>query len=124
MIGAAREDRVKSLVYIAALAPDEGATVAKVFYRDEPHPNAPKLAPDAHGFLWMPGFRMQLLTKLQPTKRASWLRCSGQLRFSVLVPPSSVPLQLLSTFRYLIVNELDFYSQASIHRILQKQLEE
>lgn len=54
MIGAMREDRVKSLVYIAALAPDEGETVAKVFYRDEPHPDAPKLAPDVHGFLWMP----------------------------------------------------------------------
>jgi pimeloyl-ACP methyl ester carboxylesterase len=52
--GAATDDRVKSLVYIAALAPDEGETVAKVFYRDEPHPDAPKLAPDTHGFLWMP----------------------------------------------------------------------
>jgi pimeloyl-ACP methyl ester carboxylesterase len=59
VIGAATEDRVKSLVFIAALAPDEGETVAKVFYRDEPHPDAPKLAPDKHGFLWMPedGFR-------------------------------------------------------------------
>lgn len=54
VIGAMREERVKSLVYIAALAPDEGETVAKVFYRDEKHPDAPKLAPDAHGFLWMP----------------------------------------------------------------------
>ena len=35
VIAAVREDRVKSLVYIAALAPDEGETVAKVFYRDE-----------------------------------------------------------------------------------------
>jgi pimeloyl-ACP methyl ester carboxylesterase len=54
VIGAATEDRVKSLVFIAALAPDEGETVATVFYRDEPHPDAPKLAPDNHGFLWMP----------------------------------------------------------------------
>ena len=34
VIAAVREDRVKALVYIAALAPDEGETVAKVFYRD------------------------------------------------------------------------------------------
>ncbi len=56
---ASREDRVKSLVYVAALAPDQGETVANVFYRDEPHPNAPKLVPDVHGFVWMPedGFR-------------------------------------------------------------------
>jgi pimeloyl-ACP methyl ester carboxylesterase len=41
-------------VYIAALAPAECETVADVFYRATPHPEAPKLQPDAHGFIWMP----------------------------------------------------------------------
>ena len=54
VIAAVREDRVKSLVYVAALAPDEGETVAEVFYREPAHPEAPKLAPDSHGFIWMP----------------------------------------------------------------------
>jgi pimeloyl-ACP methyl ester carboxylesterase len=54
VIATANEERVKALVYVAALAPDEGETVAQVFYRDEAHPNAPKLAPDADGFIWMP----------------------------------------------------------------------
>jgi pimeloyl-ACP methyl ester carboxylesterase len=54
VIAAAHDDRVKSLVYVAALAPDEGETVADVFYRAAPHPKAPKLAPDAYGFVWMP----------------------------------------------------------------------
>jgi len=54
VIGATHDERVKSLVYIAALAPDEGETVAQVFYRDEPHAEAPKLAPDKHSFIWMP----------------------------------------------------------------------
>jgi pimeloyl-ACP methyl ester carboxylesterase len=54
VIAAAREERVVSLVYIAALAPAEGETVAEVFYRIEPHPEAPHLAPDAHGLIWMP----------------------------------------------------------------------
>lgn len=54
VIATSSEERVKALVYIAALAPDEGETVAQVFYRDEPHLNAPKLAPDADGFIWMP----------------------------------------------------------------------
>ena len=54
VIGAIHEERVKSLVYVAALAPDAGETVAQVFYRDQPHPEAPKLAPDKHGFVWMP----------------------------------------------------------------------
>jgi pimeloyl-ACP methyl ester carboxylesterase len=60
VIAAVREDQVKSLVYIAALAPDEGETVSTVFYRDAPHPEAPKLAPDSHGFIWMPEDRFRL----------------------------------------------------------------
>jgi pimeloyl-ACP methyl ester carboxylesterase len=54
VIAAVSDDRVKGLVYIAALAPDEGETVAQVFYKDEPHPQAPKLAPDTDGLIWMP----------------------------------------------------------------------
>jgi len=54
VIAAVRQDRVKSLVYIAALAPDEGETVAKVFYRDEKGPEAPKMVPDSHGLVWLP----------------------------------------------------------------------
>ena len=54
VIATANDERVKALVYVAALAPDEGETVAQVFYKDETHPKAPKLAPDADGFIWMP----------------------------------------------------------------------
>jgi pimeloyl-ACP methyl ester carboxylesterase len=54
VIGATTNPRVRSLVFIAALAPDEGETVADVFYRGEPHPQAPQLAPDADGLIWMP----------------------------------------------------------------------
>lgn len=54
VIGAVRHDRVRALVYVAALAPDEGETVADVFYRSEPHPLAPKLVPDAHGLIYLP----------------------------------------------------------------------
>ncbi len=59
VIATANDERLKALVYVAALAPDEGETVAQVFYRDERHPRAPQLAPDADGFIWMPdeGFK-------------------------------------------------------------------
>jgi nuclear transport factor 2 (NTF2) superfamily protein/pimeloyl-ACP methyl ester carboxylesterase len=46
-------EKVKGLVYIAAMAPDEGETVAQLLHRAEPHPQAPALAPDADGNLWM-----------------------------------------------------------------------
>jgi pimeloyl-ACP methyl ester carboxylesterase len=54
VIAATRSEKVQSLVYIAALAPDEGETVADIFYRAEPHPKAPKLAPDDNGLIWLP----------------------------------------------------------------------
>ncbi len=54
VISATRDEKVKALVYVAGLAPDEGETVADVFYRAEPHPKAPKLAPDSHGLIYLP----------------------------------------------------------------------
>ncbi len=59
VISTANSESVRALVYIAALAPDEGETVAQVFYRDARHALAPQLAPDGDGFIWMPeeGFR-------------------------------------------------------------------
>jgi pimeloyl-ACP methyl ester carboxylesterase len=68
VIGGANDDRVKSLVYVAALAPTEGETVADVFYRAKPHPEAPHLEPDADGFIWMPqgGFAHAVAHKASP----------------------------------------------------------
>ena len=54
VIALARPERVNALVYITALSPDEGEKVADVFYRLEPHPQAPKLAPDSNGLIWLP----------------------------------------------------------------------
>jgi len=54
VIAAAHDERLKALVYVAALAPGEGETVADVFYRVPPHPEAPRLQPDVHGVIWMP----------------------------------------------------------------------
>ena len=79
------DSRVKSLVYIAALAPAEGETVADVFYRTKPHPEAPDLQPDAHGLIWIPegGFAHALAhnaspdqtTILQAVQRPIALKC-------------------------------------------------
>ena len=54
VIALARPERVKALVYVTALAPDEGEKVVDVFYRLQPHPQAPKLAPDSNGLIWLP----------------------------------------------------------------------
>jgi pimeloyl-ACP methyl ester carboxylesterase len=54
VIALARPERVNALVYVTALAPDEGEKVADVFYRLAPHPQAPKLAPDSNDLVWLP----------------------------------------------------------------------
>jgi len=54
VIAETKSRNVKALVYVTALAPDEGEKVADVFYRTAPHPLAPKLAPDGNGLIWLP----------------------------------------------------------------------
>src|SRR5579862_2292821 len=54
VIASIRNKRVRALVYVTALAPDEGETVREVFYRAKPHPMAPKLEPDTHGLIYLP----------------------------------------------------------------------
>jgi pimeloyl-ACP methyl ester carboxylesterase len=54
VIAETKSASVKALVYVTALAPDEGEKVADVFYRTAPHPMAPKLAPDDNGLIWLP----------------------------------------------------------------------
>lgn len=72
VIAAINDDRIRSLVYVAALAPDESETVADVFYRASPHPEAPKLVPDADGLIWMPetGFGHAVAHKASPNQIA------------------------------------------------------
>jgi pimeloyl-ACP methyl ester carboxylesterase len=72
VIAGPADDRIKALVYISALAPGERETVAQVFYREPPHPEAPHLVPDAHGFIWMPadGFRKAVAHKASADQTA------------------------------------------------------
>ena len=107
VIGAAREDRVKSLVYIAALAPDEGETVAKVFYRDEPHPNAPKLKPDAHGFLWMPegGFREAVAHKASADQTSIMETVQRPIAVQCIQEPAPAPAWKVKPSWFLLAEE-------------------
>lgn len=83
VIAAVHEPRVRSLVYVAALAPEEGETVAQVFYRDPPHELAPKLAPDGDGLIWLPeeGFRNAFAQNASPEEIA--LTAAAQRPISV-----------------------------------------
>ena len=54
VIASTSNEKVASLVYVTALAPDEGETVGDVYYWAEHHPQAPALGPDRHGLIWLP----------------------------------------------------------------------
>lgn len=54
VIAGVDDNKVKGLVYITALAPDEGEATVEVFTREAPHADAPKLVPGESGYIWMP----------------------------------------------------------------------
>jgi pimeloyl-ACP methyl ester carboxylesterase len=83
VIAGAKEARVKSLVYVSALAPDEGETVADVFYRDEPHPQAPHLEPDANGLIWMSDEGFQNAFAQNASQEVKAISTAGQRPLSV-----------------------------------------
>ena len=85
--------RIKSLVYVAALAPDEGETVAQVFYRDEPHPEAPKLAPDPYGFIWMPegGFQRAVAHRASADQTSIMAAVQRPIAVACIQEPAPAP---------------------------------
>jgi pimeloyl-ACP methyl ester carboxylesterase len=94
VIGASRNERVKLLVYVAALAPDEGETVAEVFFREPPHALAPKLAPDDGGFLWMPpeGFEHAFAQDATPDQKAILLATQQPINVKCIQEKAPRPL--------------------------------
>jgi pimeloyl-ACP methyl ester carboxylesterase len=107
VIAAAHNDRVKSLVYVAALAPDEGETVADVFYRAAQHPKAPKLAPDAYGFVWMPeeGFGHAVAHKASPDQLAIMAAVQRPLAVQCIQEKAPAPAWKTKPSWYLIAEE-------------------
>jgi len=107
VIAAVREDRVKSLVYIAALAPDEGESVAKVFYRDEKSPEAPKMVPDSHGFIWMPedGFHRAVAHKASVDQAKIAAAVQRPIAVQCIQEPAPVPLWKSKPSWYLVAEE-------------------
>jgi pimeloyl-ACP methyl ester carboxylesterase len=94
VIGATKNKSVRLLVYVAALAPDEGETVAEVFYREPPHALAPKLAPDAGGFIWMPpeGFENAFAQNAAPDVKSLLLATQRPINVKCIQEKAPRPL--------------------------------
>lgn len=73
VIASTRNAKVRALVYIAGLAPDQGETVAEVFNRYGHDDKAPTLAPDSDGWIWLPSdaFRIAFAQHATPQEQAA-----------------------------------------------------
>jgi pimeloyl-ACP methyl ester carboxylesterase len=107
VIAAVREDRVKSLVYIAALAPDQGETVAQVFYRDPKPPESPKLAPDVHGLIWIPdgGFQSAVAHKASAEQTSIATAVQRPIAVQCIQEPAPTPSWKTRPSWFLIAEE-------------------
>ncbi len=94
VIALARPQRVKALVYITALAPDEGEKVADVFYRLPPHAQAPKLAPDRNGLIWLPegAFATAFAPNASADEQAVLAAVQRPISISCITVPAGRPL--------------------------------
>jgi pimeloyl-ACP methyl ester carboxylesterase len=94
VIALASSERLRALVYVTALAPDEGEKVADVFYRLEPHPQAPKLAPDGNGLIWLPeeAFATAFAQNASADQRAVLAAVQRPISLSCITVPAGRPL--------------------------------
>jgi pimeloyl-ACP methyl ester carboxylesterase len=117
VIAATTNERIRSLVFIAALAPDEGETVADVFYREKPHPEAPRLAPDAHGFIWMPreGFGTAFSQHASPERAALFAATQRPIAVTCIQEKAPRPAWKVKPSWYLVAEEDRMISATTQH---------
>jgi pimeloyl-ACP methyl ester carboxylesterase len=107
VIAAVNDDRVKSLVYISALAPDEGETVGKVFYLNPNSPEAPKMVPDSHGLVWLPRDAFHRALAQNASREEADMAAAQQRPIAVpcIQEPSPAPAWKTKPSWYLIAEE-------------------
>jgi pimeloyl-ACP methyl ester carboxylesterase len=122
VIAGAKDERVRSLVYVAALAPDEGETVAEVFYREQPHPQAPHLQPDANGLIWMPeeGFQNAFAQNASADVKATSAAVQRPISVRCIQEPAPKPAWKTKPSWFLIAEEDRMINPKTQHFMAQR----
>lgn len=117
VIAATTNPRVRSLVFIAALAPDEGETVAEMFYREKPNPQAPQLSPDAHRLIWMPqeAFTTAFAQHASPERAALFAATQRPIALACIEEKAPKPAWRVKPSWYLVAEEDRMISPATQH---------
>jgi pimeloyl-ACP methyl ester carboxylesterase len=120
VIGLARPERVKALVYVTAFAPDEGETLTDLFFRAEPHPQAPKLAPDSDNLLWLPddAFPTAFAHNASADDLTVLTAAQRPLRFSCMTVPTAGPVLWKTVPAWYLVAEDDHMIVAATQRFM------
>jgi pimeloyl-ACP methyl ester carboxylesterase len=124
VIGLARAERVKALVYVTAFAPDEGEKLTDLFFRAEPHPQAPKLAPDSDNLLWLPdeAFPKAFAPNASADDLTVLAAAQRPLRFSCMTTPMAGPVLWKNIPTWYLVAEHDRMIVADTQRFMAERM--
>jgi pimeloyl-ACP methyl ester carboxylesterase len=124
VIGLARAERVKALVYVTAFAPDEGETLADLFFRIKPHSQAPKLEPDSDNLLWLPdeAFSKAFAPNASADDLTALAAAQRPLRFSCMTVPTAGPVLWKSVPTWYLVAEHDHMIVADTQRFMAERM--
>jgi pimeloyl-ACP methyl ester carboxylesterase len=94
VISSTMNEKVASVVYVTALAPDEGETVGDIYYWAEHHVLAPELGPDRHGLIWLPedAFATAFAQQASPLEQALLAATQRPLAAACIGVPVERPL--------------------------------
>lgn len=125
VIGLARPERVKALVYVTAFAPDEGEKLTDLFFRAEPHPQAPKLAPDDANLLWLPddAFRKAFAQNASADDLAVLAAVQRPLRFSCMTVATVGPVLWKSVPTWYLIAEQDHMIVPATQRFMAERMQ-
>jgi pimeloyl-ACP methyl ester carboxylesterase len=124
VIGLARAERVKALVYINAFAPDEDETLTDLFFRAEPHAQAPKLAPDSDNLLWLPdeAFPEAFAPNASADDFTVLAATQRPLRFSCMTVQTAGPVLWKTVPAWYLVAEQDRMIVAATQRFMGERM--
>jgi pimeloyl-ACP methyl ester carboxylesterase len=124
VIGFARPERVKALVYITAFAPDDGEKLIDLFFRAEPHPQAPKLAPDSANLLWLPedAFLQAFAQNASADDLTVLAAAQRPLRFSCMTVATAGPVLWKNVPTWYLVAEYDHMIVPQTQRFMAERM--
>jgi pimeloyl-ACP methyl ester carboxylesterase len=124
VIGLATAERIKALVYVNAFAPDDGETLTELFFRAEPHPQAPKLAPDGDNLLWLPddAFATAFAPDASAEDHTVLAAAQRPLRFSCMTVPTTGPVLWKSVPTWYLVAENDRMIPTETQRLMAERM--